>query len=236
MPAGASIRTAAVCGGAPREGLAETPRCREGKRTVRLPNRPLVEAPRKRRIMEAGGIEPPSAVAPNRTSTSVVCDLVSPGGRCADNLPTGQPILWSHPSGDQRSFGASPFSDAATRTTGRIRSDASPNYLGGECEIVIRTYVDSRWFNEANRGPRLAARPENRPRRNLVAPVCSCGESVPGRRLMARDRVRHVRLLESDDLLLAEPELLCGQRVLEVLRLRGADDRCGHARLVQEPG
>jgi hypothetical protein len=34
------------------------------------------------------------------------------------------------------------LSDAATRTTGRIRSDASPNYLGGECEIVIRTYVD----------------------------------------------------------------------------------------------
>src|SRR5436190_19885830 len=94
--------------------------------------------------MEAGGIEPPSAVAPNRTSTSVVCDLISPGGRCADDLPTGQPILWSHPSGDQRSFGASPFSDAATRITGRIRSDASPNYLGGECEIVIRTYVDSR--------------------------------------------------------------------------------------------
>jgi hypothetical protein len=132
--------------------------------------------------MEAGGIEPPSAVAPNRTSTSVVCDLISPGGRCADDLPTGQPILWSHPSGDQRSFGASPFSDAATRITGRIRSDASPNYLGGECEIVIRTYVDSRWINEANRGPRLAARPENRPRRNLVAPVCVLQEHCnPGK-------------------------------------------------------
>ena len=92
--------------------------------------------------MEAGGIEPPSVVAPSRASTSVVCGLISPGGRCADDLPTGQPILWSRPSGDQRSFGASPLSDAATRTTGRIRSDASPNYLGGECEIVIRTYVD----------------------------------------------------------------------------------------------
>ena len=91
--------------------------------------------------MEAGGIEPPSAAAPVRASTSVVCDLISPGGRCADDLPTGQPILWSHPSGDQRSFGASPFSDAADRTTGPVRSDASPNYLGGECEIVIRTYI-----------------------------------------------------------------------------------------------
>ena len=91
--------------------------------------------------VEAGGIEPPSAVAPNRTSTSVVCGLISPGGRFADDLPTGQPILWSRPSGDQRSFGASPFSDAADRTTGPVRSDASPNYLGGECEIVIRTYI-----------------------------------------------------------------------------------------------
>ena len=92
--------------------------------------------------MEAAGIEPASAAAPVRASTSVVCGLISPGGRFADDLPTGQPILWSRPSGDQLSFGASPLSDAATRTTGRIRSDASPNYLGGECEIVIRTYVD----------------------------------------------------------------------------------------------
>ncbi len=30
----------------------------------------------------------------------------------------------------------------------------------------------SRWINEADRGPRLATGPENRPRRNLVAPVC----------------------------------------------------------------
>src|SRR5438132_11127652 len=34
----------------------------------------------------------------------------------------------------------------------------------------------SRWINEADRGPRLAAQPENRPRRNLVAPVCPFGE------------------------------------------------------------
>src|SRR5438093_813520 len=30
----------------------------------------------------------------------------------------------------------------------------------------------SRLFYEADRGPRLAAQPENRPRRDLVAPVC----------------------------------------------------------------
>jgi hypothetical protein len=44
--------------------------------------------------------------------------------------------------------------------------------LGSECEVVFRTYVVSRLFYEADRGPRLAALPENRPRRNLVAPVC----------------------------------------------------------------
>jgi hypothetical protein len=42
-------------------------------------------------------------------------------------LPSGPAILWSHPSGDWLSFGASPFYDVAPRTTGRVRSDASPN-------------------------------------------------------------------------------------------------------------
>ena len=44
--------------------------------------------------------------------------------------------------------------------------------LGSECEVVFRTYVVSRLFYEADRGPRLAALPENRPRRNRIAPVC----------------------------------------------------------------
>jgi hypothetical protein len=38
--------------------------------------------------MEAAGIEPASAVAPDRISTSVVRALRSPGGRFADDLPT----------------------------------------------------------------------------------------------------------------------------------------------------
>jgi hypothetical protein len=38
--------------------------------------------------------------------------------------------------------------------------------LGGECEIVLRTCFVCRWIYEANRRPRLAALPENRPRRN----------------------------------------------------------------------
>jgi len=36
-------------------------------------------------------------------------------------------------------------------------------------------------FYEADRGPRPAAQPENRPRRDLVAPVCSCPRIVPAR-------------------------------------------------------
>jgi site-specific DNA recombinase len=39
--------------------------------------------------VEAAGIEPASADAPDRTSTSVVCASPSPAGRFADDLPTG---------------------------------------------------------------------------------------------------------------------------------------------------
>jgi hypothetical protein len=94
-----------------------------------------------RSAMEAAGIEPASAAAPGRASTSVVCALISPG-RPVHRRPTAGPaLLRSHPSGEWLSFGASPFSDAGSLTTGRVRGDASPNYLGGECEILIRTYV-----------------------------------------------------------------------------------------------
>jgi hypothetical protein len=39
--------------------------------------------------VEAAGIEPASAAAPDRISTSVVRAFVSPGGRFTDDLPTG---------------------------------------------------------------------------------------------------------------------------------------------------
>jgi hypothetical protein len=39
--------------------------------------------------VEAAGIEPASADAPDRASTSVVWALISPGGRFPDDLPTG---------------------------------------------------------------------------------------------------------------------------------------------------
>jgi hypothetical protein len=39
--------------------------------------------------MEAAGIEPASAVAPVRASTSFSCDWISPVGRLAGGLPPG---------------------------------------------------------------------------------------------------------------------------------------------------
>ncbi len=92
------------------------------------------------------------------------------GSRPTDGLA----ILWCRASGDWLSLGAEPVSDAATRATGRTRSDALRYGLGSEseCGVVLRTCFLSRLFYEADRGPRLAALPENRPRRNQVAPVC----------------------------------------------------------------
>ena len=70
---------------------------------------------------------------------------------------------------------------------------------------MLRTCFVCRLFYEADRRPRLAARPENRPRRDLVAPVC-CPRSIAaaasallGRRLAAlarreRRRRRRTRL------------------------------------------
>ncbi len=52
---------------------------------------------------------------------------------------------------------------------------------------------------------------------------------------MAGHGVRLVALLQPLDLLGAERQLLGGRRVLEVLELGDADDRSGHARLVQQP-
>src|SRR5215211_3783149 len=99
------------------------------------------------------------------------------GSRPTDGLA----ILWCRASGDWLSLGAEPVSDAATRATGRARSDALRYGLGSEseCGVVLRTYVESRLFYEADRGPRLAALPENRPRRNQIAPVCQLLLPVP---------------------------------------------------------
>ena len=52
-----------------------------------LQNRP--EIMRLPADMEAAGIEPASADAPVRASTSLGCPLISPAGRCAADLPSG---------------------------------------------------------------------------------------------------------------------------------------------------
>src|SRR5439155_21187751 len=82
--------------------------------------------------------------------------------RPVGSRPTaGLAILWCRASGDWLSLGAEPVSDAATRATGRARSDALRYGLGSEseCVILLRTCVCSRLFYEADRGPRLAALP-----------------------------------------------------------------------------
>jgi hypothetical protein len=76
-------------------------------------DRSVLEGPANRDFMEAGGIEPPSAVAPGRASTSLACALISPGRPVRRRPTAGPAILQSHPSGDWLSFGASPLSDAA---------------------------------------------------------------------------------------------------------------------------
>src|SRR5205809_2012042 len=47
--------------------------------------------------------------------------------------------------------------------------------------------------------------------------------------------MRHVRLLEARDLVARQGQLLRGDRVVEVLELRRADDRRRHAGLVEQP-
>ena len=66
------------------------------------------------------------------------------GSRPIDGLA----ILWCRASGDWLSLGAEPVSDAATRATGRARSDALRYGLGSEseCGVVLRTCLVSRLF------------------------------------------------------------------------------------------
>src|SRR5207248_5800838 len=87
--------------------------------------RPSPNGIARRALVEAAGIEPASADAPVRTSTSVVRAFDSTAGR--GRTPYRRP---SHPlgvatSGDWLSFGAEPVSGAATRATGPARSDVA---------------------------------------------------------------------------------------------------------------
>ena len=87
------------------------------------------KSPANGNFMEAAGIEPASADAPVRASTSVVRAWISPDGRgrtpyrrASQSWPVAPPAIGS-PSVP------SPFVDAAPRATGRTRSDASPNWV-----------------------------------------------------------------------------------------------------------
>ena len=56
--------------------------------------------------------------------------------------PTAGPaILWSHPSGDWLSFGASPFMTPLPEPRAESGATRYLTRLGSECEFVIRTYV-----------------------------------------------------------------------------------------------
>ena len=92
------------------------------------------------RRVEAAGIEPASADAPGRASTSVVPDSDSPAGRFRDDTPDGLAILESRAAGDWLSLGAEPDVGAAFPASGRAGCDvASPKgYLGSDCEFVLR--------------------------------------------------------------------------------------------------
>jgi hypothetical protein len=98
--------------------------------------------------MEAAGIEPASADAPELSVYKLRLPL-NFARRPVGSRPTaGLAILWCRALGDWLSLGAEPVSDAAARATGRARSDALRYGLGSEseCVIVIRTYVTSRLF------------------------------------------------------------------------------------------
>ncbi len=69
--------------------------------------------------------------------------------RPVGSRPTaGLVILWCRTSGDDVPSVPSPFVDAASRTTGRARSDALRYWLGSEseCRVVFRTCIDPGCF------------------------------------------------------------------------------------------
>jgi hypothetical protein len=138
-------------------------------------SRPPLQSSCKLRFMEAAGIEPASAAAPNRTSTSVV--------RASSRPPAGSRTTCrraSHPEVSRFGRLALPRRRArslAPNSGSRAEPGSASPYLAltrrrvrvGSCSHLLWC----RLIYEANRRPRLAALPENRPRRDLVAPVCT---------------------------------------------------------------
>ena len=93
----------------------------------------------------------------------------------ANDLPTGQPSFGVALQAIGSPSAPSPFVDAATGPRAQLGAARS---LTGVRQRVRDCLCSShlhwfRLFYEANRRPRLATLPENRPRRDLVAPVCA---------------------------------------------------------------
>src|SRR4029453_9538094 len=91
--------------------------------------------------VEAAGIEPASADAPERASTSLSCDFVSPAARFeAPHRRATHPL-----EVPLRAIGspsaASPLLAPDSVPRAEDGATSLPNYLGSECEIVLRTCV-----------------------------------------------------------------------------------------------
>ncbi len=122
--------------------------------------------------VEAAGIEPASAVAPDRASTSVVrASSHPPAGSRTTNRRASHPEVsrsgrLALPRRRARSLAPAPGPRAQP-------GSASPYLDSTRRRVRVRSCSHLLWCRliyEANRRPRLAALPENRPRRDLVAP------------------------------------------------------------------
>ena len=135
-------------------------------------------------------------------------------GQPADGLA----ILSGRASGDWLSLGAEP-------DRWRPCPGLGPNREGRRYLVSTRRRVRDRsshlrccrWIYEANRRPRLATLPENRPRRNLVAPVCLPHRSQHLRRIRIGpcSRTRNARHSTSHE------EETGGERRDRPVRVRG---------------
>jgi hypothetical protein len=100
-----------------------------------------------------------------------------PDGRGAAALPPGQPSFGLAPPAIGFPLAPARSLSAGSEPRAQLGPPRHLTRLGGECEFVIRTCIGSGFLTRPP-GPRLAALPENRPRRNQVAPVC-CGHILP---------------------------------------------------------
>jgi hypothetical protein len=113
------------------EELAEAlERAADGRQAQASPNWTTLESEVTAELLDGSGGGGNRTRVRGRTGQSVY-KLRLPfnfARRPVDSRPTaGLAILWCRTSGDWLSLGAEPVYDAATRATGRARSDALPN-------------------------------------------------------------------------------------------------------------